>query len=251
MKKRILVADDEAWTRDLVRMVLCNLGYEVSLANDGLEAFEMLGSDRPDLLVTDVNMPRMDGFSLVRNMRARTELALTPVIFLTVRDSREDQVRGFRLGADDYLPKPFYPEELGRRVQGVVNRSERLLYNIEREIRSAGDGSGKTIEASLEYLGLGGLLTLLTRERSSGSLELSDGGRRGRLGLRDGRIVSAQVFGDQPVDGVETIFDLLGWQGGRFRFEAEAGPLEDNIRAPLSSLLMEAARRFDMSGFPS
>ena len=79
---------------------------------------------RPDLIITDVMMPKLDGWALVRALRSRAELALVPVIFLTALGGEEDRIRGFRLGADDYLPKPFRFEELELRVANALKKRQ-------------------------------------------------------------------------------------------------------------------------------
>src|SRR5690606_23130661 len=111
-KARILVADDDTWILKMVSNVLERRGYDVKLAADGEEAWHLALEYKPDMLITDVMMPKVDGWALVRALRARPEFAFTPVIFLTALNSDEDRIRGFRLGADDYLPKPFRFEEL-------------------------------------------------------------------------------------------------------------------------------------------
>ncbi len=119
---RILVADDDAWILRMVTTVLQKRGYEVRTAVDGQEALEMALREPPDLVITDVMMPRLDGWQLVRKLRARPEFAFVPMIFLTALGSDEDRIRGFKLGADDYLPKPFRFEELDLRVAKALKR---------------------------------------------------------------------------------------------------------------------------------
>jgi DNA-binding response OmpR family regulator len=107
MPPRILVADDDAWILRMVTTVLKKRGYEVDTAPDGEQAYERALSNPPDLLITDVMMPNVDGWTLVKRMREHPVLRDVPVIFLTALSSDDDRIHGFRLGADDYLPKPF------------------------------------------------------------------------------------------------------------------------------------------------
>src|SRR5262245_16668449 len=104
---RILVVDDDAWILRMVTTVLEKRGYEIHIAGDGEDGLQKARTLGPDLIITDVMMPRMDGWALVKQLRAAPQLAFVPVIFLTALGSDEDRIRGFRLGADDYLPKPF------------------------------------------------------------------------------------------------------------------------------------------------
>jgi two-component system OmpR family response regulator len=118
---RVLVADDEEFTRDLLATALRFVGYEVEVATDGLEALDRAMTSRPELILLDVMMPGRDGFEVCRRLRA--DGIDTPVIFLTARDTTEDKLAGFTKGGDDYVTKPFSLEEVIARVRAVLNRS--------------------------------------------------------------------------------------------------------------------------------
>jgi DNA-binding response OmpR family regulator len=118
----ILVADDEEDVRELVTYRLTRSGYDVIGAQDGQEAFELASERTPDLMVLDVMMPRLDGYELTRRLRAQESLRSVPVILLTARSQENDVSRGFEVGADDYLKKPFNPDELVARVRAVLGR---------------------------------------------------------------------------------------------------------------------------------
>ena len=118
---------------------------------------------RPDLIITDVMMPKLDGWSLVRALRSRAELALVPVIFLTALGGEEDRIKGFRLGADDYLPKPFRFEELDLRVANALKKAKTTQAKAEEVKRAPvepppipGSAPKKPagIHGTLEQLGL-------------------------------------------------------------------------------------------------
>jgi DNA-binding response OmpR family regulator len=117
---KILVADDDIELLEIVGFTLRQAGYMVIETGDGAEALALFEREQPDLLVLDVNMPRMDGFELCRRIRAESQ---TPIILLTVRSDEDDQVTGLDLGADDYLTKPFSPRTLRARVRAVLRRS--------------------------------------------------------------------------------------------------------------------------------
>jgi DNA-binding response OmpR family regulator len=119
---RILVADDEADVRDLVVYRLSRSGYEVVAAADGDEALRLALEEPPDLAVLDVMMPRIDGFELTRRLRAEPATSRVPIILLTARTQEADVTQGFESGADDYLRKPFNPDELLARVRAVLGR---------------------------------------------------------------------------------------------------------------------------------
>ena len=117
---RLLVVDDEPNILELLAASLRFSGFEVATAANGLEAIETARSFRPDLLVLDVMMPDLDGFGVVRRLRA--EGLRTPVVFLTARDGTEDKVMGLTLGGDDYVTKPFSLEEVVARIRAVLRR---------------------------------------------------------------------------------------------------------------------------------
>jgi two-component system OmpR family response regulator len=118
---RVLVADDEEFTRDLLSTALRFVGYDVAVAIDGVDALARARADRPDLIVLDVMMPGHDGFEVCRRLRA--DGIGTPVIFLTARDTTEDKLAGFTKGGDDYITKPFSLEEVVARVRAVLHRT--------------------------------------------------------------------------------------------------------------------------------
>jgi DNA-binding response OmpR family regulator len=118
--RRILVVDDEPDLRDAVRVYLEMHGYSVLQAADGQEAVEKVRTTLPDLVVLDVMMPVMDGIAALQQLRS---LSAVPVIMLTVKGDEDDKVRALRLGADDYVTKPFSQRELLARIESVLRRA--------------------------------------------------------------------------------------------------------------------------------
>ena len=118
--KRILVVDDERQITRMLRTSLQSSGYEVITAADGLEAFAAFEKQPPDLIITDLSMPRMTGVELTRSVRA---IAPTPILVLSVRDSDAQKVMALDEGADDYLTKPFSMPELLARVRALLRRA--------------------------------------------------------------------------------------------------------------------------------
>ena len=119
--QRILVADDDEAICDTIEDALHLAGYLTMRARDGQLALDRVRNDRPDLVILDVNMPKMNGFEVLRKMRSLS--ITTPAIMLTARHEREDAVKGLKLGADDYVKKPFGLEELLLRVAAVLRRA--------------------------------------------------------------------------------------------------------------------------------
>jgi len=118
---RLLVVDDEPFILDAVAVSLRFLGFEVDTAATGQAALRQARAAEPDLIVLDVLLPDVDGFTVVR--RLREEGATVPVIFLTAKDTQQDKVTGLGLGGDDYVTKPFGLEELAARVRAVLRRT--------------------------------------------------------------------------------------------------------------------------------
>lgn len=118
--ERILVVDDDTRIRQLLASFLTQKGFEVQTASDPLDARGILEKSSFDVLVVDIMMPHEDGLSFVRHLRKTLNV---PVLFLTAKDTLEDKVQGFQGGGDDYLVKPFEPEELSLRIRALIRRS--------------------------------------------------------------------------------------------------------------------------------
>ena len=129
--RRILVVDDEPDLRHAVQLYLEEEGYTTFAAKDGEEALEQVREKLPDLAVLDVMMPRLDGFETLKRLR---QFSSVPVIMLTVRGEESDKVRGLRLGADDYVTKPFSQRELLTRIEAVLRRAEMPPHVPQTEI---------------------------------------------------------------------------------------------------------------------
>lgn len=127
-QKRILIIDDEFPMRYLIEHQLKESGFAVSVAKDGPGGLKTALTERPDLIVLDAMMPNMDGFEVCRQIKNDNDpkIASIPVIFLTANESREYQKRAYKAGADDYLTKPFRPDELAARVSAVIRRAEKI-----------------------------------------------------------------------------------------------------------------------------
>lgn len=119
-KGKILIVDDENYILHILDFSLGAEGYEVITAEDGEEAVRKAKDERPDLVVLDVMMPKMDGFEACRSIKRDPELSGTPVILLSAKGRDIDQKQGYEAGADDYITKPFSPGRLVERVHGLL-----------------------------------------------------------------------------------------------------------------------------------
>jgi DNA-binding NarL/FixJ family response regulator len=136
MSKRLLVVDDEPNLLRAVGACLRGEGFDVVTARGGAEALVRVAETVPDLVVSDVRMPGMDGYQLARQLRASPRTALTPVVFLTAKDETADRVEGFRAGVDAYLTKPFEPDELVAVIRSILDRVQRTHAEIARLVGS-------------------------------------------------------------------------------------------------------------------
>jgi DNA-binding response OmpR family regulator len=132
---KALIVDDDRVLADVLAFTLRREGFEIVMAHDGEAAVQRFVEETPDLVVLDVNMPRLDGFAVCRRIRG---LADTPIILLTVRSEEDDIVRGLELGADDYLTKPFSPRQLVARVQAVLRRTRTGRSTAAAGVRHVG-----------------------------------------------------------------------------------------------------------------
>ena len=121
MPRTILIADDDPHIRQILAFALGKAGFETIEAEDGDAALAAVSSARPDLVVLDINMPRMDGIEACRRIRADSDL---PILFLSSRDDEIDRVLGIELGADDYVVKPFSPREVVARIAAILRRTQ-------------------------------------------------------------------------------------------------------------------------------
>ncbi|HBB30985.1 MAG TPA: DNA-binding response regulator [Cyanobacteria bacterium UBA8803] len=126
----ILVADDNLGTRLSVSDYLEMSGYSVITAEDGQQALSLIDTYHPHLLVADINMPKINGYELVRSVRARPAFRLLPVVFLTERRTTEERIKGYQLGCDSYLPKPFEMQELGAVIRNLLERSQMIQAEL-------------------------------------------------------------------------------------------------------------------------
>lgn len=184
MPLTILVADDDLGTRLAVSDYLAILGYETIPVEDGQKALALVNQYQPHLIVTDITMPCLDGYEFVRQVRRQPAFRLLPVIFLTERTNTEDRIRGYQLGCDAYLPKPFELAELGAVVRNLLDRAQMIESEWRVRLRSdeAAPGAVGTAEKPPQVLSPM-VLELTCRERDVLAV-LVEGLSNGQIGDR-------------------------------------------------------------------
>ena len=134
---KILIVEDEVDIATLVSFNLQRAGYAVDMVHDGREGLEKILKDQPDLVVLDLMLPGMDGFSILKEMQRDTRANTIPVLMLTAKSQIDDRIRGLESGVDDYLTKPFSPKELILRVQAISQKKSsdtRIRYLFFRPV---------------------------------------------------------------------------------------------------------------------
>lgn len=153
---KLLVVDDEARIRELIRKYAEFEGHTVEEAGDGMQAIEVCRKNNYDLIIMDVMMPELDGFSACREIR---KFSNTPVIMLSARGEEYDKIHGFELGSDDYVVKPFSPKELMMRVNAVIKRSEGKADEGEKDVFTY---KGLTVDFSARIVAIDGVRAEMT-----------------------------------------------------------------------------------------
>ncbi len=135
-QRKVLVVDDEPDVLLLCRVNLEFEGYTVVQASDGVEALEQMRATRPDLVLLDVMMPRMDGWAVLETAKADPELSSTPIVLLTAKVQEADQIRGFELGAAEYITKPFSPLALAQTIGDVLSADPTVVEQRRSDLLS-------------------------------------------------------------------------------------------------------------------
>jgi DNA-binding NarL/FixJ family response regulator len=161
--KKILVVDDDRILRRVLQNSLEQQGYQVTAVSSGKDALEIFNQDVPDIIVSDVSMPEMNGFEFCRQLRSQPSGKLVPFIFLSAKSDLNDRIQGHSIGADDYLTKPFEMKELLAKIEALIERSRRvhaeIVHLIEQLVssgstnfvaNSSGDSSPNTLNKAIQ-----------------------------------------------------------------------------------------------------
>ena len=239
MSSRVLIVDDDAYHRNHAADVMEGAGHTVFMAEDGLDGLRQAMEHEPDLILSDVQMPKLDGWQFVRMLRARPTLAQTPVVFVTSLGSDEQRLQGYRLGVDDYIAKPFDDDELALRTQRVLSRSRAYPRAT----------ASKTLRGDLAHVSLASLLGFLGMEARTGQLLLVRRDSIATLYLRDGNVVHIDLPSELAnLHGAERLYAVLDWHEGRFELADSAVDDGDSIGVSTTAAILEHARRSDEAG---
>jgi len=158
-KKRLLAVEDDARLLNAIAVCLEQEGYEVMTARSGGDALVSVAETIPDLIVSDVMLPRGDGYSLVKNLRSNPRTDLIPIVFLTAKDGRANRLNGIRAGVDAYLTKPFEPEELVATIKNILTRVSRTHTRVALAANAGGGAAQIDFAADFDSVKNDGDLT--------------------------------------------------------------------------------------------
>lgn len=235
MSKKILIVDDNKTVRTLLSINLRKEKFEVIEAENGVEGLEVVNEQLPDLVISDIIMPQMDGFEFCKQVRTTSKVPMVPFMFLTSIDQVATELRGLRTGADDYLIKSnIKKEELVGKVQAMLSKANEYKQ-AEQEIQ---DG----LYGKFSDLSLIDVLQLLIMNKKTGILTITRDGEKAELYFDDGKMLHAEY---KKFVGEEAVYNLGEWKEGVFRFERTDVNVSPTIHTVTMNLLMEYCRITD------
>jgi len=227
--KTVLIVDDDTTLLNALEFNLLQAGYSVLTARDGHSAFNIALKEHPDIIISEVAVPVMDGIELCRKIKEMDDFKNVPFIFLTTHGRAEEKVKGFRAGADEYMVKPFDIEELMVRIEALHSRMNRVL---QHEVPLTG---------SLSHLSLPEILQVLEYSQKTGRLILQTRKGEGYVSFGNGILFDA-VFANMR--GEDALVEMFPLREGQFRYEK--GDVSDgSIMKSIGFTMVEIARLCD------
>ncbi len=235
-KSNLLLVDGDLRSLRVLEVSLRKSGFHVTTAKDAGEAFALIDSAQPDLIISDTNLPGLDGFEFCKQIKSKEEWEEVPFIFLTKESSIEHKIKGLELGVEDYLTKPIYIKEVLTRVRLLLEKHARKRMSDRRD-------RGTTFSGRLSDVGVVDVVQTVELSRKSGSIDLRDVvGTRGAIYFREGKVIDAEVG---RLTGEHAVYRLLTWSDGEFEVRFRSLRRKDQISMSSQVLLMEGLRRLD------
>jgi DNA-binding response OmpR family regulator len=231
-----LIVDDSQLVLEVLRDFFVNHGYLVDQAESAEVALALLENAVPDIIVSDVLMPGMDGWGLFETVRDRAETSQIPFVFLTSQTELPQRLRGIETGAEDYVTKPFDVEELHARI-------ERILERAAESKRPAMGHDDSLLSGSFEHLGMSDLLQVLSLNDTDGEIVLHYGEYSGRVVLAGGDVVHAECG---TLVAIKALYRMLDWSTASFRLVPPQVPAAARtIDVPTANLVMNGLVSLD------
>jgi CheY-like chemotaxis protein len=236
LKLKVLIIDDSPVIREMVKDSFIPEGFEVIEAENGEQALKIAWDKHPDLIIADIKMPGIDGWEVCSQIRKHPYTSFIPFIFLTEKREVSDRIKGLEMGADDYVTKPFDPEELVARARAIFNRM--LKREEEKIIQSRG------LRGSTQIMELSDLLQLFGINNKTGILRVTHpSGMVGRIGFVAGRLTNAEVG---KVRGVKAIRRMVRWEDANYQVEPLLDERQDmHIQGKIDQVILSARQEQD------
>ncbi len=231
---KILVADDNPAVLRLLQDGMESCGT-VLIATDGADALLKAIEERPDLIITDYQMPGLSGVALYEKLRAREETRKIPIIFLASKGDIEERLRQYADGVEDYIAKPFFVREVVARAKKVTDRMH--LEKLQATARRPG-----VIDGRLEEMNVIDLFQSLEMGQKTCSLTLSRGNEKCQIYLENGQVYDAAMG---SVKGEEAVYKIVEWSEGAFEIDFSGKSSNRTISRSTQGLLMEGLRLMD------
>ncbi len=237
MGAKILIVDDNPNVLRLLNITLtkADKDYQILEAENGQKAFELANKEKPDLIISDVMMPQMDGIEFCWMIRENSEIPMVPFIFLTSFDDPEMEIRGFRAGADEYLSKPIDRKLLLQRVEELLARTRNIKKMEDTEEKQKG------FTGDLQDLSLVEVVQMLNLNKKTGILKVNSR-VNGTVYIKNGQLWHAV---SDHAEGENAMYELVALDKGTFQFSSQEFEIERNIQNSTMNVIMEACRIMD------
>jgi CheY-like chemotaxis protein len=234
MQCKVLIVDDDPFLVIFLKLHFSEIGIEVEDASNGIEALQKINRFEPDVILSEIPMPRMDGFELHNHLRNNPETENIPLMFLTAKKDLSDQLHGFRMGVEDYVCKPYEIKDLIHRIQRVIERAEKnRIFRTKAEFRG-----------NLSQMVWTDIFQLIELNNKTGELLFlsPEGERIGKTLFSNGRLVNAKA-GD--FEGEEAFFALMTVKEGFFEFFSKTVHASPLINSSNTSILLQGSRMLE------
>lgn len=238
-KPSILIADDSRMIRKILFDNLTQAGYKVIESENGDVALTLALEHKPDLIISDINMPVMDGFDFCWSVKKTETTRQIPFIFLTTRDEISDKVRGRNLGASEYINKPFEMETLLPIISRLLR--DKTPPPAPRQM-TAEEKKNASLSGELSKMPITELLQLFSLNEKSGKLHIKNAGVEGDIFFQEGNVVNAHL---RNLIGTKALYRLLAIEEGQFAFEEGSFPVAVEMAKNTLKLLIEGLRHID------
>lgn len=235
----LLLVDGDAKSLRVLEVSLKKAGFNILTASTGIDALQRASDCTPDLVISDTDMPEMNGYAFCKEFKQNSDWAGIPFIFLTKESSIENKIKGLELGVDDYLTKPIYIKEILTRVRILLQKRERSHVELKKEHNTRFAGQ-------LNDMGVVDLIQTIEVSRKTGVIYFKqDDKRQATIFFKDGKVIDAETG---HLAGAEAVYRILTWNKGEFEALFRPVRRRDIVEMSSQALLMEGMRRLDEWG---